>query len=157
MTQPTADEIQAQMEAAAEVADPDTEDKLNQLIAMQVKRRKDPDLEARYERLRDDLAAQLKREGPRWIETDDGSKLIAYPVSPEKTELDVEEAILMYEEGEIDKATLDLIAPRAQSLEGIRTAIGKGWLTPSQIRRLLTFRPGTAYVKFADPLGRDSQ
>lgn len=151
------DPDQIPVEEITEVADPDTEDKLNQLIAMQVRRRKDPDLERRYEALRGDLTKQLAREGARWFETDDGSKLLAVTISPEKTDLDVEEAIRLYEEGELDLATLDMIAPRGQSLEGIRTAITKGWLTPAQMRKVLTFRPGTPYVKFVDPLGRDSQ
>ena len=30
-------------------------------------------------------------------------------------------------------------------------------LTPAQVRVLLSFKPGTAYVKYADPLGRDSE
>lgn len=141
-------------------ADGDTEDRLVQLEAMQAKRRKDADLEARYEQLRNQVARQLGDEGARWFLDDEGNKRMAFVVRPEGTTLDVDTAVALYEEGLISREMLDLIAPRKQNLDGIRKALtspaGSGTrLTPTQVRQLLSFDKKTPYVRFVDPEGSD--
>lgn len=150
----------AKRAAIAKDADGDTEDRLVQLESLQTRRRADPELEARYERLRNDVARQLGDEGARWFLDDDGNKRLAFVVRPETTVLDVQTAIELHAEGLISSEMLDMIAPRKQSLEGIRRAVTAKEGSPSrlsakQVRQLLRFNPGTPYVRFADPEGEE--
>lgn len=156
-TQPeeTSDERIARLAETADIAEGDTEEAIQQLMALAALRRKDPVVEQRYEALRNQIARQLGKEGARWFLDESGDKWLAYTVAPSKTYLDVEEATKMSADGKLDTDTLDMIAPRKQDLEGIKKAIVSKRLSPAQVQRLLSFEPGTAYVQFAQP-GRDA-
>lgn len=137
--------------AAGTQAPPDTEEKLARLHELQARLRVDPRLKAEYEALRNELVRELATTGPRWFLDGEGHKHLAHPVEPEETVLDVELAIALAKQGKIDPATLDLIAPRKQNLEGLRKAITKKRLTNRQIADLVSFRPKTGHVGYLDP------
>lgn len=148
---------QEALEAVAVEADPDTEEALLRLFKMQERRRKDPVLEAEYERARNNLARRVHDEGPRWFMDDTGTKWLAYEVAPEATVLDIEEAKAMVERGELDEKVLDEVAPRKQSATGMHSAIASGRLTQHHVRTLISYEPKTRYVGFSAPLEGDGE
>jgi len=144
--------------AAAEPADNDTEEMLLHLQRMQEARRADPDLEARYEDLRDRLVAHLRTTGPRYFIGSSGAKEYAYVVAQETVEADLKILSEMHEKGEITDEVWDEIAPRQISAEGLRQAIARGsnprrrkpGLSPAQVTKAIRFRPRTPWVGFMD-------
>lgn len=160
----TAEEFFEAMQAEAQEADPDLEDRLKALDSIAAQRRKDPDLEARYEQLRDELQAELKETGPRYYLDEHGLKRYAYRVAPEKLAIDVDDLVAMVEAGEID-VDLDKVAPRKidgeQMKRAIRkgsvaaakkAAIPKGGIPPEKLVKLGRIVPSAApHVRFSDP------
>jgi hypothetical protein len=132
---------------------PDMEDKLVALKSMVEARRKDPRAEERYEALRDDLAADLKEHGPRYLVDEDGDKYYAYAVAPEIVIADQQAIESMVEAGELEREEYERIYPRRLDKEALRRSIAKkrGGMTNAQVVRSVRFKPGTAYVKFDSP------
>lgn len=151
--------IQAMM-AAAEPADWDTEHKLVALQDMQDRRRKDPVLEAEYERLRDELADQIAIEGPRYYIDKDNIKRYAYVIQPEPIEVDVKALIKAAEDGEISQATLEEVAPRKVDKAAFTRAAARGsnprsrkpGIPPAVFVRVARKVKGTAYIGFSEPV-----
>ena len=160
----TAEELFEAMERDATPAEADLEDKLLRLDAMAAQRRKDPDLEKRYEALRDEVAEELKATGPRYYLDEHGLKRYAFRVAPEKVEVDVEELVRQVEAGEIE-VDLDKVAPRKVDAEQLKRAVAKGSrpanrgkpgvIPPEKFLKMARRKPGTAHVRFSDP--RDDQ
>ncbi|HEY5787687.1 MAG TPA: hypothetical protein VIT65_23225 [Microlunatus sp.] len=146
---------QVEIEKRATVAGPDTEEQLRILQNLQASIRVPAATKRRYENLRNRLTRQLSDEGARWFLDDHGEKWLGYVVTPEYTVLDVDEALRMVEEDELDPEVLEQIAPRQASLEGVREALvredGKK-LTPYQIAKLLSFEKRTRHIKYVRPL-----
>lgn len=148
----------AEMMAAATPADPDTEERLLRFHKVVISRRKDPVAEAEYEAERDALAAQLKKEGPRYFIDDFGAKRYAYAVNPEGVEVDVAAIIALHDAGEIDDELFERLAPRAIDKDQLRTAIARGanprarkpGITPAQVARIARIVPRTSYVGFSE-------
>ena len=149
-----------EMEAVAERADLDTEDKLVLLENMMAELRVDAALKARYERLRDQLVAQLKREGPRYFVDPQGQKRYAYAVTPETVDVDVAELERMYRRGEVPEEVLDEVAPRKLDRDGFRRAASRRdasrKLTRQQVAKVSQIVPkGKGHVGFSKPLEED--
>jgi len=142
----------AQMQKQALPADADTEAALAQLQALIMRRRKDPEIEARYEQLRDALVDQLKAEGPRYYLDEEGNKRYAYVVQPEPVEVDMDELLALYEAGELPQSLMDKIAPRKVDKEALRRAVSKGQITRAQFTKVAKLVKGTAHVSFSDPV-----
>lgn len=135
----------------AEPAVGDTETRLLELQNMQAKRRKDPQLERRYEMLRDELAAQLKAEGPRYYIDNDGVKRYAFTVTPEPVDVDLDGLIQAELDQEISYETLDQVAPRKVDKEAFRRAVATERIPKALLLKIAKIVPGTAYVKTATP------
>jgi hypothetical protein len=150
-TREQAEEARRELEAKATPADKDTEQKLRELDRMVISRRKDPEREREYERLRDEMAAQLAEEGPRYYIDDDGVKRYAFTVQPEPVEVDVDGLLAMYEEGTLSREVLDAVAPRKVDKEQFRRATAGGKITQAQLLKVAKIRKGTAHVKFSKP------
>lgn len=167
MTQPQRD-IDVEQSRTKEImeqalpADRDTEGRLNYLHGLALRRRKDPDLEARYERERESLAEQLKAEGPRYFLDSDGVKRYAYRVQPESLEVDVDEFVAAHERGEMPEVDLDKVMPRSPNREALRRAIASrskvhlrpdgrkdGKIPAAIVAKTMRYVPGTAQVRFA--------
>lgn len=148
----------AEMMAAAQPADLDTEDALRTLRKMVIARREDPVEKARYEALRDQLATRLKSEGPRYFINDEGVKQYAYTVAPEGVETSVAALKALLDEGEISAELFERLCPREVDKDELRTAIARGanprsrreGLKPQHVARVARIVPRTAYVAFAD-------
>lgn len=150
-----------EMEAVAERADLDTEDKLVLLEGMMAELRPDPQLKARYERLRDQLVAQLRREGPRYFIDPQGVKRFAYAVTPETVEVDVAELQHMHKRGELTEEVLDEVAPRKLDRDGFRRAASRGkrgGLTRQQVAKVSQIVPkGRGHVAYSGPQEDDDE
>lgn len=149
----------AEMIARATPAPPDTEDALIELRKMVLARREDPVLKTRYEALRDQLAAQLRREGPRYFINDEGIKQYAYTVAGESVETSVEALDQLRKAGEISDELFEELCPRDVDKESLRKAIARGanprarkeGIKPAHVAKICRIVPyGTPYVAFAD-------
>lgn len=154
-----AESKKAEMIAAAQPASKDTEENLVLLRKMVLARREDPILKARYEHLRDDLARQLKAEGPRYFINDEGVKQYAYTVASETVETSVAALEALFAAGEISKALFEELCPRGVDKDALRTAIARGanprsrkeGIKPEHVAKIARIVPyGTPYVAFAD-------
>lgn len=156
MTDKTAAEQRlAELQATATRADMDTEDKLIHLEHLKDQLREDPVVKREYEALRDELAAQLEREGPRYYLDNMGVKRYAYAVVPEPIEVDVDELCRLDEAGELKAGVLDQVAPRKADKERYRAAVQRGDITREQFLATAKVGRGTAYVKSSDPVDAD--
>jgi len=140
-----------ELEAMAQQASPDIEAMLVQLDRLAALRRKDPEVERRYEQLRDELAGILGEEGPRFYLDDKGVKRVAYRVQPEKIQVDIAKLNEMAANGEIDEELLERVAPRKADLEALRSAVAAGRMTSAQLLKVARMSKGTAHVRFSDP------
>ena len=104
--------VHAKLKTDAKPADPDTEIQLMKLADMAASRRKNPDLEKRYEALRELLANQLTQEGPRYFLGEDGLKRYAYAVTPEPVRVSEERLMDRKEAVRLELAVLAKVAPR---------------------------------------------
>lgn len=152
MSEQTKEEREAEIVRNASPADRDTEIRLAELHELVVARRKDPERETRYERERDALAADLLEHGPRYFIDENGDKRYAYAVQPEPVEVDMDELMAMYEDGELSTEVMDQIAPRRVDKEGLRRVVSRKKITPAQFTRFAKLRKGTAFVQFSDPI-----
>lgn len=154
-----AESKKAEMIARARPADLDTEDGLLALHKMVIARREDPVEKQRYETLRDQLAARLKREGPRWFINDEGAKQFAYTVSSETVESNAAAIESLYLEGEISKELFEELCPRGVDTAKLKAAIARGanprsrkeGIKPQHVARVARIVPySTPYVAFVD-------
>lgn len=156
---------QSRMDEVRQLAQPaehDTEAMLLELDQLAAMRRPNPDIEARYEYLRDILTARLAEEGPRYYVDALGEKRYAYAMVPEPIDVDVDELIKMNEEGEISDDLLNEVAPRKVDKEAFTKAAARGTrrnprkpgITPEQLMRVATKRKGKGHVRFVDPNAR---
>lgn len=141
----------------ATYAEIDTEDALRELQQMADRRRKDPDLERRYEALRDKLAAQLKAEGPRYYIDASGTKRYAYAQQPEQLDVNEKEFVRLHEEGAMPEVDLDKVMPRGINREAMRWAIAQEKVPAKVIAKTMRYVPGTARVKFVSETDEDQQ
>lgn len=140
-----------QLEAIAEQAtqvDPDLMDMLARLEVLAARRRKDPALEAEYERLRNAASAIINDTGPRWFLDEDGHKRIAYRQAPMNVDVELDELVRQVAEGEID-VDLDTVAPRKVNKEELKKAVATGRIPAAKFLRMATLREGTAFVRFS--------
>ena len=140
------------MQNSAIEADYSTHHQLMQLDEMAGGRRKDPALEARYEKLRDYLADQLGKTGPRYYIDNYGQKRYAYAVQPEKVEVNLVALTALYDDGKITLETFDRAAPRRVDQDRFKQEAAAGRITSAQLTKIAKFRKGTAHVRFSDPI-----
>lgn len=148
-----------EIRAAAGPATGDTEEMLLELDRLATLRRPNPEIERRYEELRDILTARLSKEGPRYYIDAFGEKRYAYALIPEPVDVDVDELIKMNEAGEISDDLLNEVAPRKVDKEAFTKAAARGTrkrprkpgITPEQLIRVATKRRGQGHVRFVTP------
>lgn len=133
-------------------ADFDTEEKILDLHDMVLKRRKDPELEKRYEARRDELVAQLESEGPRYFIDAHGNKRYAYAVVPEPVDVDLDELLVEKAKGNISEETFEAVAPRKIDKEQFRRHVSNGNIPKDVFRRVAKVSRGTPHVGFSDPV-----
>lgn len=151
-------------------ADADTEDLLLELYDTAAKRRKDPELERYYERLRGQAVRRLRQDGPRFFLDSSGVKRYAWPTTPETLEVDVEEFVRLHEAGEMPEVDLDKVMPRQPNREQLRRYIAKrsrvnrnpdgskdGQIPMRVVTKTMRYVPGTARVSFSSDEDRDDQ
>jgi hypothetical protein len=148
-------EVRARLAAEAGPVDADTETKMARLEELQSARRKDPKIEAEYKALRDELAAQIEKEGPRYFVAEDGSKMYAYAIVPEPVEVSISKLEAMDEAGDIPAGLIERVAPRHLNADEFKNALAKKELTRDQILEVTTLGKGTAYLKFVKADGGD--
>lgn len=147
--------VLAKLKTEAKPADPDTEIQLMKLADMAASRRKNPDLEKRYEALRELLATQLTKEGPRYFLGEDGIKRYAYAVTPEPVEVSEEKLMELDEAGKLKAGVLEKVAPRKVDKDAFRRAVANGSITREQFLEVAELTQGTKFVKFSDPIDNE--
>ena len=148
-----AEQKERELIASAEAADADTEAKLARLKQLAEARRPDPEIEAEYEALRNELAAQLQREGVRYFIGADGEKHYAHTVQPEPVEVNMDALLAEYEAGHFSEEVFEAIAPRKPDKDRIRAMVARKKIPPASFVRFAKIRKGTAFVRFVDPHG----
>lgn len=137
---------QTKLAREATPADEELAELLTTLKAIQDARRKDPELERRYEGLRATVTSLLKR--PR-VFLYGGFTTMAFVKTPTPLKVDVEELIAMELEGGLPYDVLEEVAPRKVDLSAFRKAVGAGRITAPQLLRCSELVTGTSYVHFA--------
>ena len=141
----------AMTEKALPFQDKDLELMVKRLDELAAARRKDPVRELEYEALRDEIAAILAVEGPRYYLDTNGVKRYAYVLSPEPVIINVDELIKMRHEDLISEDDLDLAAPRKASPDGYKRLSSRTMFTNAMIVRSSRIGKGTAHVRFSEP------
>jgi hypothetical protein len=135
---------QEELDTIIEAAQEARGDLLADLAALQrlaAQRRRDPVLEARYERLRARVKDALNEQGPRIYLDEDGNKQLAYPVNPTTVSADVEELVALVKAGRLPGVDLDKVFPRTVDTEELRKVIASKKIPTAVVAKHVHLRP----------------
>lgn len=124
----------------------DIGDALREMEAIQASRRRNPATERTYAQMRSELLPRIT--APMVFIGPDNERWLAFVVTPDLLQVDVEGLIEAEWEGDLRYETLEIVAPRSIDLTALRREVAAGRISSEVLARAnARYVPGTSYVR----------